>query len=132
MKDWDSEVPYSPQRNALFKSCAISKDSHSHKWMYGTGSPAQYLELAGLEKVSEREFLGSDIQGIEDVSDPEWVLEDAGICIESKKKVTKKATCLEELAAPRPMNVEKSSPDFAASSDFAIGVLPAAQVPPPE
>jgi predicted SAM-dependent methyltransferase len=77
--------PASPQGNFLFKFYAISKDFHSHKWMYDSASLARYLELAGFEKISEKDFLSSDIPGIEEVEDPERVLDGAGICIEGKK-----------------------------------------------
>lgn len=77
--------PSPPEGNFLFKFYAISKDFHSHKWMYDSESLARYVELAGFQNVLEKEFLKSDIPGIEEVEDPERVLGGAGICIEAKK-----------------------------------------------
>ncbi len=53
--------------------------------MYDSESLTRYVELAGFQNVLEKTFLKSDIQGIEEVEDPERVLGGAGICIEAKK-----------------------------------------------
>jgi len=77
--------PAPPEGNFLFKFYAISKDFHSHKWMYDSESLTRYVELAGFQNVLEKTFLKSEIQCIEEVEDPERVLGGAGICIEAKK-----------------------------------------------
>ncbi len=78
--------PAPPGGNAVFKFYAIWKDFHSHKWMYDCVSLIRYLELAGLEEVSEKSFLQSEIPGIEEVEDPGRVLDGAGICVEGRKR----------------------------------------------
>ncbi len=78
--------PDPPGGSAVFKFYAIWKDFHSHKWMYDSESLIHYVELAGIREVSEKGFRASDIPGIEEVEDPERVLDGAGICIEGKKR----------------------------------------------
>jgi predicted SAM-dependent methyltransferase len=77
--------PTPPAGNILTRSYAVWKDFHSHKWMYDSDSLTHYLALAGFQKVSRKEFLSSDISGIEEVEQPNRVLDGAGICIEGKK-----------------------------------------------
>lgn len=78
-----SSVP--PGGNPIFKFYAIWKDFHSHKWMYDSDSLIHYMQLAGIQEVSERGFRASDIPGIEEIEDPQRVLDGAGICVEGKK-----------------------------------------------
>lgn len=77
--------PAPPNGNLLFRFYSLWKDFHHHKWMYDAESLARYIKLAGFEDVSEKEFLKSEILGIEDVEDPERVLNGAGVCLEGKK-----------------------------------------------
>ncbi len=77
--------PAPPGGNPVFKFYAIWKDFHSHKWMYDSDSLIHYLEAAGIQEVSEKGFRASDIPGIEEIEDPQRVLDGAGICIEGKK-----------------------------------------------
>jgi hypothetical protein len=77
--------PAPPGGNAVFKFYAIWKDFHSHKWMYDCVSLIRYLELAGLEEVSEKSFLQSEIPGIEEVESADRVVDGVGICVEGRK-----------------------------------------------
>lgn len=79
--------PAPPSGNILTRSYAIWKDFHSHKWMYDSESLTYYVEVAGFREVSRRDFLCSEIYGIEEVEQPTRVLNGAGICIEGKKLV---------------------------------------------
>jgi predicted SAM-dependent methyltransferase len=79
--------PAPPAGNILTRSYAVWKDFHSHKWMYDSDTLTHYLEVAGFREVSRKEFLSSDISGIEEVEQPSRVLDGAGICIEGKKIV---------------------------------------------
>ncbi len=77
--------PAPPSGNIFTRSYAIWKDFHSHKWMYDSDSLTHYLEAAGFREVSRKEFLRSEICGIEEVEEATRVLNGAGICIEGKK-----------------------------------------------
>jgi SAM-dependent methyltransferase len=77
--------PDPPMGNAFFKFYSVWKDFHSHKWMYDSDSLIRCLERAGFQEVAEKEFLVSDISGIEEVEDPGRVLDGAGICVEGRK-----------------------------------------------
>ncbi|HYA23181.1 MAG TPA: methyltransferase domain-containing protein [Terriglobales bacterium] len=77
--------PAPPAGNVFVRSYAVWKDFHSHKWMYDSDSLIHYLEAAGFHQVAQMEFLKSSIPGIEEVEQPERVLDGAGICIEGKK-----------------------------------------------
>jgi ubiquinone/menaquinone biosynthesis C-methylase UbiE len=77
--------PAPPAGNIVFRFYAVWKDFHSHKWMYDSESLTRYLNLAGFEEVSKKEFLKSEIPGIEDVETSERILGGAGICIEGRK-----------------------------------------------
>ena len=79
--------PAPPVGNVLSRFYAVWKDFHSHKWMYDSDSLAHYLTVAGFREVSRKEFLSSDISGIEEVEQPNRVLDGAGVCIEGKKIV---------------------------------------------
>ena len=71
--------------NALLKFYHLWKDFHSHKWMYDAESLIGYLEAAGFHEVAQMEFCRSSIPGIEEVEQPNRVLNGAGVCIEGKK-----------------------------------------------
>ncbi len=77
--------PSSPNGNFILKFYTVWKDFHSHKWMYDAESLIHSLELSGFKEVSEKKFLQSDIPSIEEVEDPERVLDGAGICVEGKR-----------------------------------------------
>jgi ubiquinone/menaquinone biosynthesis C-methylase UbiE len=77
--------PAPPKGNLVFKFYSLWKDFHHHKWMYDSDSLIRYLEVAGFQEVSRKEFLQSDIPGIEEAEDPERVLGGAGVCVEGKK-----------------------------------------------
>lgn len=77
--------PAPPQGNMLFKFYSLWKDFHHHKWMYDSDSLARYLEVAGFSGVCEKQFLQSEISGIEEVEEASRVLDGAGICVEGKK-----------------------------------------------
>jgi SAM-dependent methyltransferase len=74
-----------PDGNPFYKFYSLWKDFHHHKWMYDAESLIHYVELAGFQEVSQKEFLQSDIPGIKSVEESSRVLEGAGICIEGKK-----------------------------------------------
>lgn len=74
-----------PGGNLAFKAYGFWKDFHSHKWMYDADSLSHYFENAGFASVMKKEYRCSEIRGIEEVEEPERVLEGAGICIEGKK-----------------------------------------------
>lgn len=77
--------PAPPSGNFLLRFYSIWKDFHHHKWMYDSDSLIRYMEIAGFAGVSEREYLQSEIPGIEEVEEPGRVLDGAGICVEGKK-----------------------------------------------
>jgi len=77
--------PAPPNGNFLFKFYSLWKDFHHHKWMYDSDSLIHYLENAGFAGVREREYLQSDIPGIDEVEEAGRVLDGAGICVEGKK-----------------------------------------------
>jgi len=78
-------APAPPRGNFAFKFYAIWKDFHSHKWMYDSGSLMRSLSVAGFEEASEKNFLESDIPGIEEVEKEGRILNGAGVCVEAKK-----------------------------------------------
>jgi hypothetical protein len=53
--------------------------------MYDATSLKRYLESAGISDVAEKEFLDSAIPGIEEVEDPERVLNGVGVCVALRK-----------------------------------------------
>jgi SAM-dependent methyltransferase len=77
--------PVPPGGNLLLKFYALSKDFHSHKWMYDSDSLCRYMEVAGFEGVVEKGFRQSDIPGIDEVEHEIRVLGGEGICVEGKK-----------------------------------------------
>jgi predicted SAM-dependent methyltransferase len=77
--------PAPPKGNLLFKFYSLWKDFHHHKWMYDSDSLIRHMEVAGFAGVSEREYLQSEIHGIEEVEERGRVLDGAGICVEGKK-----------------------------------------------
>jgi SAM-dependent methyltransferase len=77
--------PAPPRGNFLYKSYALWKDFHHHKWMYDSDSLIHYLEEAGFAAVSERGYLQSEIPGIEEVEEAGRVTDGAGVCVEGKK-----------------------------------------------
>lgn len=74
-----------PSGNFVLRYYTLCKDFHSHKWMYDSDSLVHYLEMAGFQDVSEKEFLISNIPGIEEVEKEDRVMGGEGICIEAKK-----------------------------------------------
>jgi SAM-dependent methyltransferase len=77
--------PAPPGGNVLFKFYYLWKDFHHHKWMYDSDSLVYYLQQAGFSHVCEKEFLQSEIPGIEEVEEATRVLDGAGVCVEGKK-----------------------------------------------
>jgi ubiquinone/menaquinone biosynthesis C-methylase UbiE len=77
--------PSPPAGNPVFRLYSLWKDFHSHKWMYDADSLAHYLQLAGFQGVGEKEFLRSDIPGIQEVEEEDRVLAGAGVCVEGRK-----------------------------------------------
>jgi ubiquinone/menaquinone biosynthesis C-methylase UbiE len=77
--------PSPPRGNFAFTFYAIWKDFHSHKWMYDSESLMRSLSIAGFREVMGKEFLQSDIPGIEQVENEGRVLNGAGVCVEAKK-----------------------------------------------
>lgn len=77
--------PAPPNGNVLLKFYYLWKDFHHHKWMYDSDSLAYYLQQAGFSNVCEKEYLQSEISGIEEVEEARRVLDGAGVCVEGKK-----------------------------------------------
>jgi predicted SAM-dependent methyltransferase len=71
--------------NVFYRLYSAWKDFHVHKWMYDVDSLRHYAELAGFREVSEKQFLQSAIEGIEEVEDPHRLLDGAGVCVEGRK-----------------------------------------------
>lgn len=57
----------------------------SHKWMYDAESLIYHFRQAGFVGVQEMQFCQSRIQGIEEVEQPERVLNSVGVCVEGIK-----------------------------------------------
>jgi SAM-dependent methyltransferase len=77
--------PAAPAGNVFFKFYSLWKDFHHHKWMYDSDSLIQQMEKAWFAGVTEKEYLQSEISGIEEVEEAGRVLDGAGICVEGKK-----------------------------------------------
>jgi len=78
-------TPEARPGNLFYRVYTSLKDFHSHKWMYDAESLIYFLEKAGLIKVREREFLESQIAGIEKIEKRESVMNGEGICVEGLK-----------------------------------------------
>jgi SAM-dependent methyltransferase len=78
--------PAPPKGSLLYRSYALWKDFHHHKWMYDSDSLIRYLEEAGFAGVSERGYLQSEIPGIEEVEEAGRVTDGAGVCVEGRKR----------------------------------------------
>jgi SAM-dependent methyltransferase len=77
--------PAPPGGNFFFKFYSLWKDFHHHKWMYDSDSLIHQMQNAGFYGVSEKQYLQSEISGIEEVEDAGRVLDGVGICVEGKK-----------------------------------------------
>ena len=77
--------PESPSGNVFFRIYTSLKDFHTHKWMYDTISLKMYVEWAGFVNVCEKEFLQSQIEGIEKIEKAGRVVNGAGVCVEGVK-----------------------------------------------
>lgn len=77
--------PEPPRGHFIYRIYTALKDLHSHKWMYDANSLIGHFEDAGFREVRECGFLESRIKGIEEVEQPERVLNGAGICVEGIK-----------------------------------------------
>lgn len=62
------------------------RDFHTHKWMYDADSLAFYMREAGFVDVEQREYLDSQIEGIDAVEQAVRVLDGSGICVEGVKQ----------------------------------------------
>jgi ubiquinone/menaquinone biosynthesis C-methylase UbiE len=78
-------APAPPGGNFAYKFYTIWKEFHFHKWMYDAESLKRSLSDAGFREVMEKNFLESDIPGIEQVEDAGRLLNGAGVCVEAKK-----------------------------------------------
>ena len=77
--------PEPPRGHFIYRIYTALKDLHSHKWMYDANSLVGHFEDAGFREVRECGFLEGRIKGIEEVEQPERVLNGAGICVEGIK-----------------------------------------------
>lgn len=77
--------PTPPAGNFLLKYYMLSKNFHSHKWMYDSDSLVRYMQVAGFQEVVEKKFRQSDIPDIDEVEKEVRVLGGEGICVEGKK-----------------------------------------------
>jgi predicted SAM-dependent methyltransferase len=79
--------PEARPENLFYRIYTSFKDLHSHKWMYDAESLIFYFKRAGLSNVRERQFLESQIEGIEKIERKESVLDGEGICVEGLKPI---------------------------------------------
>jgi len=61
------------------------KDVNSHKWMYDAESLIALFEAGGFVDVRRREYLDSEIEGIDELEEESRVLNGAGVCVEGMK-----------------------------------------------
>lgn len=80
--------PAPPDGNVLFRFYSALKGFHHHRWMYDSDSLICQIQVAGFQEVSQKEYLKSDIPGLEEVEEPDRVLDGAGICAEGIKGKT--------------------------------------------
>jgi predicted SAM-dependent methyltransferase len=75
-------APEPPGGNLVYRLYTALKDLHSHKWMYDADSLIARFKEAGFTDIRRCAFLESRIDGIEEVEQPDRVLNGAGICVE--------------------------------------------------
>jgi predicted SAM-dependent methyltransferase len=75
--------PSAPRRSWINGLNQAMNDFHSHKWMYDAESLSLLLRECGFVEVAEREFLDSDIPGIEAVEREGRILHGQGVCVEA-------------------------------------------------
>jgi len=77
--------PHPVSGNYIYKIYNALTDFHLHKWNYDAESLIYYFKWAGFIETDEMQLFQSRINGIEEIENPEVILNGAGMIIEGVK-----------------------------------------------